>query len=309
MGQAPSTQTPISNDSASSDRPALLYNYVNYQSLPFVVEYGSYPILSDIGFPDNGLASIKVAAFTKVTLYEHHNYTGAFITYIGPAEIPDASRIWTSSIKVEKFEPTDSIKIACCNGQQSAKECDPYIAGSGTCAAATLNYCAVNMDKAMCQSWARANQNIADPIVNAFCKINPSSPFCACINSKATGFGINPKCVDKSCLDTGYLTANMQSANCPSIVSCNIYANLQNSGISMAQSIPIEQNCGTSSNPVITPIPVIIPPNSTPNNNVDYSLFILTFIMFIIFILLIAGGTYMFYDDIFGAPKSIIKLV
>jgi hypothetical protein len=36
----------------------------------------------------------------------------------------------------------------------------------------------------------------------------------------------------------------MQQANCPNVINCTIQANLANSGVEIAKSVSIEQNCG-----------------------------------------------------------------
>lgn len=90
---------------------------------------------------------------------------------------------------------------------------------------------------------------ICDRAVLSYCELNPNDQYCSCIKSIAAVKGvINPKCVDAACLRTGYLTTNMQSTQCPTVINCEINATLVNSGMSVYTSIPIEQNCGGSNN-------------------------------------------------------------
>ena len=83
-----------------------LYRETGYSdSNPVVIRSpGAYPIIDNIGFPNDKLKSIRVAPKVKVQLYEHYEFKGRSIILNGPTEISDLGALnfnnQTSSIKV-----------------------------------------------------------------------------------------------------------------------------------------------------------------------------------------------------------------
>ena len=247
--------------------PVIFYDSAGFTDMNWPTKYGTYLTMSQAGIPDDAVSSIKIAPFTRVVLYTDTNLRGMKLTLDGPAIIPDLSKItdsggnWddrTSSFSVSAVPPTPAQISSCCLGTGTGVlNCGPYVAGSAVCAEALRGYCTgkdstgatvgpSNMGVPACQSWCRANPAICDKAAGDYCATTGmGTPFCTCLNSPAATRGlINPKCVDRACIDTGYLSTNMQQANCPNVINCTIQANLANSGVEIAKSVSIEQNCG-----------------------------------------------------------------
>lgn len=126
------------------------------------------------------------------------------------------------------------------------------------------------------QLFAKSLANSGDPSLDSavynFCSRNPDNKLCTCINSKAlTDLGINPKCVDAKCLETGYLTANQVSTDCPDIISCTQINNLKQSGLSLVSSIKTNQSCGNETDTTTEEKPV----------NINMLLFVIIFLVII----------------------------
>ena len=99
---------------------------------------------------------------------------------------------------------------------------------------------------AQCRAQCVANPGSCDAFATTYCNTHPDDVFCGCMNSKLNDpkYGINPKCVDSKCLRSGtYLSSAINSTNCPSIVNCDVQNNINNSGVMIATSIPLQQNC------------------------------------------------------------------
>jgi hypothetical protein len=142
-----------------------------------------------------------------------------------------------------------------------------------------------------CKEWCAKNPTACDQAVINWCSLeeNANNPYCSCINSKINTpkYGINPLCVDSQCLQYGYATANMRTAECPSIINCDIIANLNSDGISIGTTVPIQQNCSsiTGVSPS-TPSTPSVPITSTTTLSPTIILFLL--FVFIIIISLLA---------------------
>jgi hypothetical protein len=248
---------------------AILYDDENYGGTQWPLNYAYIAQLSSAGIPNDAISSIKVAPFTTVILYSDSSFGGTSKIIHGPANIPklgdfsDSGGNWddrTSSLKVLRTLPTPTELITCCSGSaagSTGSTCGQYVAGSSACTSAMLGYCvgvdalgaAVgpnHLDQPPCQSWCKQNPTLCDTAVLSYCRgAGSSTPFCSCINSPATTRGlINPKCVDATCIEQGYLTANMMQSNCPNVVNCSIKTDLTNYGVSLAPYVPVEQNCG-----------------------------------------------------------------
>jgi hypothetical protein len=111
----------------------------------------------------------------------------------------------------------------------------------------------------------------------------------------------NPLCVDSKCIATGYATTNMKNTTCPTVIDCSVKATLENSGISIGQSIPIRQNCGDSGTTETTETGVL---SSLANQFQDglTNLFgdsKMTIVLIFILIVIIAIFTFTVDDSIF----------
>ncbi len=90
-----------------------LYQDINFND-PSPVEItspGEYPKITDIGFPNDKLKSIKIAPGVKVELYEHYDFKGRLIVFNGPMKLPNFRKFndKISSIKVILQGKKDSI--------------------------------------------------------------------------------------------------------------------------------------------------------------------------------------------------------
>ncbi len=88
-----------------------LYRDVNFND-PSPVEiksHGEYPKITDIGFPNDKLKSIKVAPKITVYLYVDYNFNGPSIALDGPIDLPDLREFnnKVSSIKVDRLSLVD----------------------------------------------------------------------------------------------------------------------------------------------------------------------------------------------------------
>jgi len=252
--------------------PVTLYVGNNYSDESQGVDYGDYPWLPTIGFPNDALSSLKIAPFTKVSLFCDGSYGGCRFDYLGPMEISDLRATGfndsASSMQVVPITPTLETQINCCNGTSSAYQCGKYVPGSATCTDSMTQWCSTHMSDPKCKSWCTNNTAICDPFAQTYCDQNPTDPYCACIKSPAKGIGgVNPKCIDAACLAGGYLTTAMKNTNCPSIIDCSIKTTLENTGIIFSNTTPIQQNCGNTT--VVAPpgTTVVVPPNNPTTTN------------------------------------------
>ena len=138
---------------------------------------------------------------------------------------------------------TDQLeKAKCAVGTRSAN-CYDITPGSSNAISYMSNYCSQqkNVGSAECKIWCKQYPQFCDAAVANYCVTNPGDPYCSCINSPAKGIA---KCVDSTCLTSGYIPTNMANTACPDVVTCTVQANMANAGRSLSQTIPIEQNCG-----------------------------------------------------------------
>lgn len=242
----------------ASGKPVILYSQRDYQGTALDLNYGNYPSIWTNGFPNDALQSIRVAPFTSVQLFEHGDYGGKSVTINGPVDIPILDNYSSgfggimSSLIIKYAAPNLTQQVNCCKGITDSSQCGRWQPGSLSCESSMTNWCGVALGTdPVCKSWCRNHTNLCDTIVNNFCKLQPNDPYCACINSPAQKTGaVNPKCVDKNCITTGYLTSPMKDTNCPSIINCNIKTTLENSGVILSYNVPIQQNCGDTSGSV-----------------------------------------------------------
>lgn len=215
--------------------------------------YARYSSTAALGIPPGEVKTAKIAAFTRATFFSEELFGGKQLVVVGPANVPDLSvglGRGAASIIVLRVEPTTNTVRACCFGQLAPSACGEFTPGSNTCAGALAKYCAnpASLGDQNCRTWCANNPTVCDSAVMQYCGMHPNDVFCGCITSQAAVRGIvNPKCVDRKCLNGGYLTAAMQSGQCPSIISCDIKLTLDNSGVEIGSSIPIQQNCGGES--------------------------------------------------------------
>ena len=101
-----------------------------------------------------------------------------------------------------------------------------------------------------CKQQSAAGDNVCDIAVQDWCATHATDPFCACVKSPLQDphVGINPKCNDRACINTGYITQNMAKTACPDLTNCTVQANIVNSGIQLA-GVSINQSCGPDTPP------------------------------------------------------------
>lgn len=302
---------------AMSTYPLIVYSDDKFGGQFSSVGYGNYPNSASMGISNDSISSLKLAAFSRATFYEDLDYKGTNFVIYGPLDIASLPAYGNfndkiTSMKVERIEPNDSTKLSCCDGTTSGYKCGEYTPGSALCAATIANYCPSHLGEARCQSWCKTNTAACDAGVVSYCNANPTSPYCTCIRSPAATNGVmNPKCVDRKCVDTGYMTTGMLASGCPSIVNCDVKVQLDNSGITLANIIPIQQNCGATgsttnpSNPKPLPSPVPIPTPVVPQSTIMQSIFLyiqknILMIVLFLFLVICAIGLY----DYFGDEKS-----
>lgn len=235
--------------------PLTIYEDENYGGMSMGVDYGMYSSMQSLGFPNDAISSIKIAPWATVKLYVDNSYLGPTITLVGPRDLPtlqnlSSSMNWEdtiSSMAVIRNGPTAQEAYGCCTGATPVYKCGRYSPGnSAVCTPAIASYCSNNLGSAACKTWCRNNPGTCDAAVIKFCDANPADPYCSCIKSPATQIkgSINPKCIDRKCLDTGYLTANMRDTPCPSVINCDMQVDMRNSGLTLSSQVPLQQNCG-----------------------------------------------------------------
>lgn len=301
--------------------PLVVYADENYNGMSLGLNYGLHPSVANIGIPNDSTTSVKVAAFTKVVLFENDNFGGTSIVLLGPIDIPNLKYYsggfndTVSSIQVFSIPPTLAFQASCCRGINSGSQCGKYVSGSAACATTLSQYCSTHMNEAECQSYCRARPEVCDSYVNTYCNSHPTDPFCACIRSPAQVKGIvNPKCVDSKCLTTGYLTTAMKNTNCPSIVDCSIQTSLQNNGVLLSYTVPVQQNCGGGGAIPVKPPAQQPPVTGTGVTGTDavsaaaskwFVDRIYVFLLFLMFILVaVIGGIWLFSEDVDVMPIS-----
>lgn len=120
--------------------------------------------------------------------------------------------------------------------------------------ASMKKYCAKNnMGKQVCIAYAKKNPGTIDGIMDTYCKTNPNSPLCSCINSPVftdrgsySSGAVNPKCIDAKCIRTGYMTQNMIQAACPPTVDCRVMVDIKDNQAAMGIELTewaINQDC------------------------------------------------------------------
>ena len=132
-----------------------------------------------------------------------------------------------------------------------------YKDGSPECQAAMRQICgsATQGGTQKCKDWAIKYPAVAEPAVKEYCLQNGgryNDPWCACILSKASNISgaLNPWCYDEKCAaNTAFHPTYMTQAKCPDVVDCTQIVTMQNMGISIAPSVNVESNCGTTKPP------------------------------------------------------------
>lgn len=159
-------------------------------------------------------------------------------------------------------------------------------------------YCTKHLDMRECRDWCNRDENAGACAagVQDFCDVHPTDPYCSCLKSVILNIdaGVNPKCVDQDCLMSGWLSQNMRNANCPNIINCDLKLAVENSGVSFATSVPVEQNCGSTGDQVNKNVEVT---NTLPPIQDDrkMSTGMLVTIMVLVFILFVLIGVLLYY--------------
>jgi hypothetical protein len=180
---------------------------------------------------------------------------------------------------------TDPIESAKCAVGTRTVNCNGISPGSADATMFMADYCGrpTNSPTAECKIWCKQYPQYCDAAVTEYCIVNPADPYCSCITSPAQGIA---KCVDNTCLTSGYVPTNMFNVKCPDVVNCTVQAALANAGRAISQSIPIQQNCGnTTIDPTPGYDPVVTPPIiSASGYSVQIIIVLLFFIAVVIFV-------------------------
>jgi hypothetical protein len=255
--------------------PVTVYEHDKYEGAFAGINYGAYFNLEDkTGLGD--VNSIKVAPFTKAILYDETTYHGKKKEINGPKQIPNLDNYQSDngdkvrSISIKKVTPANDVAMKCCTGQSPASNCPGYSPNSSQC----------------------------DSVMNTYCNAHPADPYCTCIKSPVSDpkYGINPKCVDRKCLETGYVTTAMQATNCPTIINCNMQSALANSGVSLVTNV--EQHCDINAGGTVTNTSSDTSSDTDSESQSVSPLFIL--IILFVFILIVFGamiGIYFIVSD------------
>jgi hypothetical protein len=158
------------------------------------------------------------------------------------------------------------------------------------------NYCVQNVNNPSCREWCKsradAGDGVCDVNVQKWCDEHPSEPYCSCVKSPLADpkFGINPKCNDRKCIDTGYITQNMRNTNCPDITNCDVQSKLLNSGVQLT-GVTINQSCGKDAPPLIGDDTAPFGGVATTSNVSNTTIMVILFVLFV-FIALIIGAVW-----------------
>jgi hypothetical protein len=286
----------------------------DYNGGAATIDYGDYKTLSGTGISDNQISSLKVAPFTTVIVYEETHFGGKSTTIVGPKDIPNLDSInmnnRISSMKVVKVVPPLDVLFDCCTGTKPTG-CGSYIPNTPLCDSIIQNYCAGNMHNSFCKQWCKEGSR-CDDIVMRYCAtpVGRNDTYCACINSPANSTNVNPKCVDRNCLQSGYLPNTMMKTACPAIITCEANVQLINSGVILSNTIPIQQNCGggttTKTVTYSTKAPTTGTKTSTFTKKQPTTSTIFTPMMILLFVIfmVIIGVLIMVYRNKVGAIKK-----
>jgi hypothetical protein len=275
--------------------PLTIYKDKSYGGVFANLTYGNYGDLgTSTGVPRNSISSLRIQPFVKVTLYTETYFTGKMFVIIGPSDMPDLSLFYgnindtIASIKVEAITPSLITQVNCCRGQTPSYQCGPYMPSSQTCTESLREYSTQNLHLNESKEWCKSHPELCDTAVIGYCQRYPDDPYCSCINSPANVKGVvNPKCVDRKCITSGYLTSSMLATPCPTVINCDIQTQLYNSGVVLSNQIPIQQNCGTTG--TMTSSVTTIPTSSTSTNNVKYIIVFLLIIFVIVMAIVFAA--------------------
>lgn len=271
--------------------------------------YGDYAdVTSATSMPNDSITSVKVAPFTRVQFWADPHFSGKTIIIDGPLGVPLLKNYGSvnlndeiTSARVTRLEPSTGVKLQCCNGQKPSGECAEFVPGTITCDGAIAAYCtgAGGLNDEYCKSWCRSNPTVCDNAVIAWCASHPSDPYCTCVRSRASSVGANPKCVDRDCIVSGYQTSSMRLAQCPNIIDCTLKLAIENSGVNIGTTIPVQQNCGNTT--VVDASGKIVPTTGTntqttvtmPTSAADSAFsrnITIALIVFVVILLLVALG-------------------
>ncbi|QYB17434.1 hypothetical protein PV-S19_0070 [Pacmanvirus S19] len=175
---------------------------------------------------------------------------------------------------------TDPLESAKCSIGTRTINCNELVPGSTAATTYMSSYCSKpgNVATPECKVWCKTNPQFCDAAVAEYCKLNGTDKYCSCINSPAQGIA---KCVDGTCLTYGYVPTNMANTQCPNVINCTVQAALTNAGRSIAQSIPIQQNCGSTGETTND--------TTSPTGNSSYTELIIVMIFIFVVFLAIVG--------------------
>lgn len=241
-------------------QPLHLFTGSSYTGKEYNISPGAYSTVTSMGLENVHILAIQLAPFYNAELYSAPAYQGTKMELSGPISIANLNTYnqvlgstTFGSLKITQNGPTNEQVFSCCMGTDSAANCGAYLPMSGTCDAAMVSTCAGSAD-------AR----------------------CSCINSKAVTKNVaNPKCVDATCVVSGYQTANMRNAACPTVMNCTTTNALANSGIVLIESV--KQSCVQSDDAAAS---------ATQSGGTSNKVYIIIFIALIALAIIIAAVSF-----------------
>lgn len=265
-GSGPSTPRCDTYAKIGDDEPrAMFFQDDNCNGNTMALTPGDYYDLSKLklGINSNEITSMIIPPNMRVTGYERPSYNSGCNdckqgTYDG--SVPGKG-IWTNlsdqhegtignddidSMHIVRLKDWTQYKVDCCNNSGTPDKCQQFWGGSntGACSNVMSNFCnSGNLgSNNTCKTWCIAHPGQCDNAAIAYCRSNPSDPFCACLNSPLKA----PSCFDKNCMNGGYRTqAMMELTNhCPTIVECNQNVTIdKNSYNNIVSNLNMQQTC------------------------------------------------------------------
>jgi hypothetical protein len=113
------------------------------------------------------------------------------------------------------------------------------------CIIKKVQYCSNNMNNFRCREFCLQNPGKCDTIVSQYCINNPTDSLCNCINSPISKYKYNPLCLDKNCINSGYVTNSMltsRGTGCQ-IVDCSVILDINAGGNVNFDNVDIVQDC------------------------------------------------------------------
>lgn len=120
------------------------------------------------------------------------------------------------------------------------------------CAEVMSDWCSDAIESSECKKYCVKNPGECDIISREYCELDDADEtYCSCLLAelpsgevKTTERYLAPRCYNAKCMRMGYQTKQMNEAECPDIINCEIQADMTNNGITLRNNVELEQNCG-----------------------------------------------------------------